>query len=762
MKCANYLIIHKEQPLSVSGASGGAEMATRWLAQYLVRSGKHVVVAGMLEGNEQVVDGVSYWSYGLDYNIQRVFDRASELFGEFHLLATGRAIPLLEARSRKNIISKILISHDRSGSDAGIALSIVSKVADRILAVSEAHCAELIRAGASANKIEVIYNGVDYSIFSEGDPAKRDLNKLVFAGALVQDKGLHVLLHAYAQLKPKFPQLSLDVFGSAAQWGRESIFNQTEIEQQLPGVKFHGGVSQERLAEGFCAAGICVFPSIWFETFGLTPVEAQATGCPVIAFDVGGVREGMSPGESGIVLKEISVEALSAALEQLLRNPERLRQMGENGATLVRQRFSWVKVCNKVIAAAESAASPVESVVKNTMTAVGVISTWNQQCALATYANYLFSQLPTGSAIIFAQEAEDAHLDKDQPWVIRCWRRSEDDLKVLERSIVQSGVRLLHLNFHDHSFIEHTHLLPFLQRIRQQDIRIVSHLHTTYAAEPGLFRFVELVDEVIVHSPESRLQVIAAGAAPNRVHVLEHGVLELKRPEGAARDAIRRRLMPDPAARLVASFGFVQPNKGIEAVLDAVAHLNARGISAHGLIAGKVNEAPPQSRQYYQELQVYAERLGISDRISFSNRFLTEREVAECLSVADLVTMNYGSQCYEASGACARAIGAGALVATSLSPNFNGFADAVWHLTAGFPIGPSAELLFSNQALADEVLSRAAQYVRSHRWPAMASQLRHLYESWGFIVTASERFREVGAVASHTHEPLRYGDDLGE
>lgn len=754
MKCSNYLIVHKELPLLPDGPCGGAEMATRHLARFLAASGKKVVLAGLLQGDELESHGVSYWSYGRNYDIAGVLKRAAEQFDTFHLIATGRALPLLEARSYPAVQSKILISHDRSGSDAGISLSVVSEIADAILAVSEAHRTELIRAGADSNKVSVIYNGVDYSIFTEGPASARDPYRLVFAGALVPDKGLQLLLQAYAHLKQKLPRLSLDVYGSAELWGREPVFDTRTLMQQLPGVTFHGAVSQKELAQAFCGAGLLVFPSIWFETFGLTPVEAQATGCPVIAFDVGGVREGVSHGESGIIVPEITAEALTREIEILLNTPERLQQLGARAAKFVRERFSWEKVAEKVVSAADGVAQQVKQAVGGTATAVGVISTWNQQCGLATYANYLFSEFPAGSVIVFAEDAEDAQREKDQPWIVRCWQRRGDDLKMLERAIVQSGVRLLHLNFHDHSFIEHLHLLPFLARLRQQGITLISHLHTTYAAEPRFTQFIAHVDRLIVHTPESRLQVIASGASPEQVLTLPHGVLPLKRPAGADRERIRRTLMPDPNARLIASFGFVQPNKGVEAVLEAVAHLSSRGILAHGLIAGKVNEAHPQSRQYFNELQLYAQRLGISNRITFSNRFLTEREVADCLAVADLVTMNYGSQYYEASGACARAVGAGALVATSLSPNFNSFGDAVWHLTSGFPIGPSAELLFTNQKLVDEVLSNAARYVREHRWSEISRRLRSFYQSLGFKIVASTGFRGVNSRSVKVIEPL--------
>ncbi len=738
MSVNNYLIIHKEHPLVLDGANGGAEMATRRLAQFLVRAGKQVVVAGYLPQGEGFVDGVQYWSYGEDYNLQSIWKRAEAVLKSYHLIAVGRAQPVLESRSLKSIRSRSLALHDRHGQDAGIALSVVSRIVDHIFAVSSAHKDELIHAGADAAVIEIIGNGVDTEVFSIAPAQNRDPFKLVFAGALVQDKGLHLLLQAFAELKKRYPALSLDIFGSSELWGRPPIFNQPEIEAQLPGVKFRGAVKQAELAAGFQKAAICVVPSIWFETFGLVSIEAQSTGCPVVVFKNGGLGEGVVDGITGRILPEVSLDDLTRTLDDLLANREKTLKYGEAAARVIRDHFTWQAVATKVIKSCQAVEYSSETLAGTTSTPVGIVSTWNQQCGLATYAKYLFSEFEQNSYFIFAEDTASEQIAADESFVQRCWQRRGDDLKILERMITEKGIRLLHLNFHDHSFIEHQYLLPFLSRIREQKIKIVSHLHTTYALDPRFSNFLALIDKVIVHSPESRLQVIAAGASPEAVHVVPHGVLPIARPEGNKREMIRRQFMPQTTSALLTSFGFIQPHKGIEAIIEAVGHLTSRGIASYGYIAGRVNDAHPQAQGYFEELKSYAKRLGVADRIGFSNRFLSEAEVADCLSVSDIVFMNYSSHYYEASGACARAVGAGALVIASLSPNFAHFGDAVWHCTAGFPAGVSAELLISNSKLATLLRKNIERYIEQYSWKATAEHVKTLYQEWGYQIVKAK------------------------
>ncbi len=75
-----------------------------------------------------------------------------------------------------------------------------------------------------------------------------------------------------------------------------------------------GGFSREELREAYAGARALLFPGV--EDFGIVPVEAQAAGTPVIAYGVGGVRETVVEGETGIFFPEQTVESLCAAIEE--------------------------------------------------------------------------------------------------------------------------------------------------------------------------------------------------------------------------------------------------------------------------------------------------------------------------------------------------------------------------------------------------------------------------------------------------------------
>ena len=114
-----------------------------------------------------------------------------------------------------------------------------------------------------------------------------------------------------------FSGLSLDIFGDESFWP-DYVVHKELIEKTLPGIKFHGKVSQAELSPYLQKAGLLVFPSVRFESAGLAVIEAQASGCPVVAFAVGGVAEYLQDGTCGHLLSEKTPEALHKKLHALL------------------------------------------------------------------------------------------------------------------------------------------------------------------------------------------------------------------------------------------------------------------------------------------------------------------------------------------------------------------------------------------------------------------------------------------------------------
>ena len=151
---------------------------------------------------------------------------------------------------------------------------------------------------------QVIYPPVDLSQFKPGD-TKADYYLMVVAFA--PNKRVDLAVHAFNKLK-----LPLKISGS----GQDEEYCRSIAGETI---EFLGTLSNEKLLELYQQARALVFPGE--DDFGITPLEAQACGTPVIAFAAGGVLETVTD-QTGLFFKEQKVEALVKAVEIMERKWE--------------------------------------------------------------------------------------------------------------------------------------------------------------------------------------------------------------------------------------------------------------------------------------------------------------------------------------------------------------------------------------------------------------------------------------------------------
>ncbi len=727
MSNISYLLIHKDHPIDPHGVSSGAEMATLALARALAKDGSRVVTAAQLKNQcEEVIDGVEYWDLGPNYDVGSILTRAREL-GYYHLIVSCRAQAIMQSLAEPLCLSRTFMAHDPSGTAAGISPEILCRVADNVVCVSEAQKSLFVQAGAPCARVTVINNGADLEIFREGVSADRDFKRIVFVGALVMDKGIDILISAFAKIKGKHTDAKLDIYGSSTMWGRSDFFDHVAIEKQIPDIKFHGAVSQAVVAEAFRTAGACVIPSRWFDSFPLTAVEAQVCGCPVVGFNVGGIAETITPGETGMLLSEVSENELVQALDELLSNPSKLKSMSEAALWMARPRFTWAKTAAAIAELCNRAGLPAQSKAKR----FGVLTTWNQECGLATYAKYLCSGFPQGSFLVLSEQGVKLTAT-DEPYVRRCWSKGSSDYAQLENEIYENNLGLIYLNFHDYGPFPTEAFSKFLSSIRSSGVKVVLQLHTTYTVREDLRRIAANVDHILVHSAENKVQVVANDAPAEKISVLTHGV-HIQSFSSADKASFRQKIGVAEDENMILSFGFIQPNKGMEGVLEAVLHLSRKGVKARGFIVGKVNSEHPQAKQYYDELKKAAAEAKIDHLIRWVTEFLPDAELSTYLAAADVVLMNYRSDYYEASGACSLAVGAGALVAASVAPPFVPFADSVFRISGGFPAALAVEALVTNEKLRASILKASIAYSNEHSWSRSAQKVLKIFKNLSFI-----------------------------
>jgi glycogen(starch) synthase len=248
--------------------------------------------------------------------------------------------------------------------------SAMAQNADKIITVSYAMQQDLIRHGWPQAKISPVWNGVDaerYNLRNVNKEAVKVIRKrygipdgwnmILFIGRLTWVKGVRNLLMGMPLVLKEYPNTKLVILGK----GEE----QTDIVETADrlGIKenvvyrFDFVPEDERILH-YAAADVCVFPST-YEPFGIVSLEAMALEKPIVvgARGVVGFREQViSTGtdQNGVHVNGEDPSDIAWGIKEVLRDPDKARNWGENGRKRVLEFFTWRKVADETLRIYES------------------------------------------------------------------------------------------------------------------------------------------------------------------------------------------------------------------------------------------------------------------------------------------------------------------------------------------------------------------------------------------------------------------------
>jgi phosphatidyl-myo-inositol alpha-mannosyltransferase len=212
---------------------------------------------------------------------------------------------------------------------SGLFGFLVNRI-DLRIAVSE--LARETAATYSPGEYEVIPNGVEMPVAV--DPAGRE-NRIVFLGRHDPRKGLPVMLRAWPRLRRE--GLRLRVIGADSLAVRLLL---TRLRVPDDGIDVLGYVGDEHLTEELSAAKLLVAPSLGNESFGMVITRALACATPVVASDIPGYREVVTP-EVGALVQPGDPDALAAMIESVLADEPARIERGRAARQLAADRYAW-------------------------------------------------------------------------------------------------------------------------------------------------------------------------------------------------------------------------------------------------------------------------------------------------------------------------------------------------------------------------------------------------------------------------------------
>ena len=276
--------------------------------------------------------------------------RKDHSFKHFH---TYHSLGAAKYKSVKNIpeISQIRLQIEKH----------CLETADLIIATSPQEKEHMRSLVSKAGKIAVIPCGTDTDNFGSYSriEARNQLNiepdaqVILYVGRFDRRKGIETLVRAVGCNRVKqHPNLQLIIVGGSTPGktdGKErdrieGIVNELGISEITT---FAGQIEHRDLAYYYAAANVCVVPS-HYEPFGLVAIESMASGTPVIASEVGGLKFTVVNEFTGLLVPSQDVKAFAEAIDRVLSYPAWARQLEKEAKKRVVSMFSWDGVAEQL------------------------------------------------------------------------------------------------------------------------------------------------------------------------------------------------------------------------------------------------------------------------------------------------------------------------------------------------------------------------------------------------------------------------------
>lgn len=575
----------------------------------------------------------------------------------------------------------------------------------------------------------------------------QDAFTLLHVSSCFPRKGVDLLLAAYAQafsdgepvqlVIKTFPNPHHRIEAELAQW-------RAGAPQAAPVTLINADLEDSALRALYQRAQVLVAPSRG-EGFGLPLAEAMLHGVPVVTTGFGGQRQfcneqtawlvdyrfvqaqtHLSEGQSAWA--EAEVDALAAQLRSLYvahasgeweAHTAARRQAAQ---ALIQREYSWARVAQRVEGAL-AALDTLPAVARRPR--LGCVSSWNSACGIATYSRLLLEPA-LGDCLIFANR--NATLTAaDEAQVQRCWSSGSsaggDDLTELGDALLAAGVEqvLIQFNF---AFFELHALRRLLGRLQAEGVRCWLFCHSTADVDHGgelkslraLLPEALALERVLVHGIEDLNQLKRAGLA-ERGALFPHGV-RYRPPVEPAEPALREQLA---GCRVIASYGFLLPHKGIQALIRAFAALRDTVPDAHLLLVNARYPAPVSLVELASCEQLIAE-LGLEQQVTLLSEFLPDAVSLGLLELAELLVFPYQATQESSSAAVRWGLSLDKPVYCTPLPIFADVADAV-----AFLPGTDEEALCAGLVRAllegDARAEARGAWLRAHDWRVVSQRL---------------------------------------
>jgi glycosyltransferase involved in cell wall biosynthesis len=195
-----------------------------------------------------------------------------------------------------------------------------------LLAPSPTLRRKFLELGIGGARLRLVEQGIDHAPFGRVARTKAGRLRLGFAGSLMVSKAPHLALEAFGGLPEGAATLTL--YGACVPYHGDDRYRR-RLDPMLaqPGVLHAGSVPHARMPAAFAAMDALIVPSVWIENAPFVIREAFVAGVPVVASDLGGMRDLVGHETSGLLFRPGDAADLRRALRRLLEEPDLLPRL---------------------------------------------------------------------------------------------------------------------------------------------------------------------------------------------------------------------------------------------------------------------------------------------------------------------------------------------------------------------------------------------------------------------------------------------------
>jgi glycosyltransferase involved in cell wall biosynthesis len=337
---------------------GGAEVHLHEIFKRIAGMGHYVeLFCCEIDGepNEEIIDGINIFRKGkrntFNFGVKKIY-KEKYSNSDFDIVIDDiNKIPFYTPLYIKKPL--LAISHHFFGTSifkeanliAGTYVYLSEKILDFVykktpfVVVSESTLSEFSNRGFDKKNFSIVFNAIEPTEYPMSICEKNQDFTITYFGRLKKYKSVDHLFYAFAKVKINNPSAKLVIIGRGDfKEYLEKLGKQLGISDSLT---FYGFVSKDEKSKLLSQSHIVVNTSVK-EGWGITNIEANACGTPVISANVPGLRDSVKNGVSGLLYEYGNIEELSNSIEKVINDKVLLNTL-ENGALEWAKSFSWDK-----------------------------------------------------------------------------------------------------------------------------------------------------------------------------------------------------------------------------------------------------------------------------------------------------------------------------------------------------------------------------------------------------------------------------------